>query len=512
MHHNQSCTRIARALRVNLCTGTLLLCAAFANANVSLKTQVKIADNALHFNGKDLNIKNLNSANKSPDTYDFFFGRNISAHGDAVKTYKHYVFMTWYLGGKENRNVMLSRYNTLTGAVSTIKFPHKHTGFRGDPNIGESHNTIGLAISPLNGTIHMVYDLHAYDDNNHGGKFKDDFFRYSYSLKNAADAEDKDFTLDLFVKDTSPVSQGKDDYKHLTMTGDLNDRANFARLTYPKFFETDDGILLLYMRLGGNNNGAYVFNRYDQLTNTWSRFTHFNYNNQITKGNEYNWGLYGSMKYLNGKLRVGFQQRSNNKEDKFIYQNGVYYAYSDHPQGFGDWKNHKGETMTWPLVNSDEIKVFEPGDYIDHTEVDSVHIVQGFDWTVTARGDIHIMSKVRSTNRKHPDYKEINIHSYKPADAKDFIISTDFAGATAIYTSGDNIYIIGLDQGTPFVEKAVGGTNNFTRVYKAKGKKKFDHGVVHITGGKAYYFLMERLPGDLTTSQPLYLQIIDLDI
>ena len=181
MHHNQSCTRIARALRVNLCTGTLLLCAAFANANVSLKTQVKIADNALHFNGKDF---------------------NISAHGDAVKTYKHYVFMTWYLGGKENRNVMLSRYNTLTGAVSTIKFPHKHTGFRGDPNIGESHNTIGLAISPLNGTIHMVYDLHAYDDNNHGGKFKDDFFRYSYSLKNAADAEDKDFTLDLFVKDT----------------------------------------------------------------------------------------------------------------------------------------------------------------------------------------------------------------------------------------------------------------------------------------------------------------------
>jgi hypothetical protein len=151
-------------------------------ADVTLLSNVKIADNALHFDGKKLSHGTLGDADTG-DKYDFFFGRNISAHGDAVKTYKHYVFMTWYKGGKDVRNMMLSRYNTLTGTVATVEFPHRHTGFRGDPNIGESHNTIGLSVSPINGTIHMVFDMHAYNNTNHGGKFKDDYFRYTYSRK-----------------------------------------------------------------------------------------------------------------------------------------------------------------------------------------------------------------------------------------------------------------------------------------------------------------------------------------
>jgi len=495
------------------CIKTLLVSTTFLSifslsAEVSLEKQVKITQEGLHFDGRNLDYSNVST----PDTgekYDYFFGPNISAHGDAVKTYKHYVFMTWYKGGKNERNVMLSRYDTLSGELSTIEFPHKHTGFRGDPLVGESHNTIGLAVSPINGTIHMVFDMHAYDDNNHGGKFKDDFFRYSYSIPGTAELPQSEFTLDKFVKDTSEISQGNDDYKHLTMTGDLGDKGNFARLTYPKFFTTVDGTLLLYMRLGGNNNGAYVFNRYDADAQKWSTFTKFNENNQKLKGNAYNWGLYGNMKYVNGKLRVGFQQRSNDNSDKYKYQNGVYYAYSDHPDGFGDWKNHKGETMTWPLINSDEIKVFEPGDYISHTEANSVYIVGSFDWTVTEKGDIHIISKVRSTDRNRPDYEEVYIHSYKPAGADEFIISTEFTGASEIYTSGDNVYIVGLDGGHPYVEKARGGTNDFVRVYEANGGPVFDHGTLYIKDGKVYYYLMERTSGN---SMPLYLQIIDLDL
>ncbi|MDP5030936.1 MAG: BNR-4 repeat-containing protein [Paraglaciecola sp.] len=496
---------------------TLLIMASFiggslqgANAEVTLEKQVKISDEGLHFNGKSLDYGNLATANTSTDTYDYFFGRNISAHGDSVKPYKNYVFMTWYRGGKDDRHVMLSRYNTTTGVTKTIEFPHKHTGFRGDPNIGESHNTIGLAVSPINGTIHMVFDMHAYDDNNHGGKFKNDYFRYSFSVAGAADVPDEQFTLDQFVKDTSSVSQGPDDYKHLTMTGNLADKGNFARLTYPKFFENTDGTLLLYMRLGGNNNGGYVFNRYDATTQKWSKFTAFNVVTAKNFGNDYNWGLYGNMKYVNGKLRVGFQQRSSDNNDRYTYQNGVYYAYSDHPEGNGDWKNHKGESMTFPLVNSDEIKVFEPGDFISHTEANSVYIVGDFDWTVTEKGDVHIISLVRSTNKNRPDYEEVYIHSYKPAGAEEFIHSTDFGGATEIYTAGDNVYIVGLNSsGYPYVEKTIGGTNNFVRVYEATEGIQFDHGTIDIKDGKVYYYLMERGEG---TAMPLHLQIIDLDL
>ena len=498
-----------------LFTAALSSCAASTsgiNNYVSLIEEIKITDNGLHFNGKKLTHGTLEKASTDNDSYDFFFGRNISAHGDAITTYKHYVFMTWYRGGKADRHVMLSRYNKNTETVSTIEFPHQHTGFRGDPNIGESHNTIGISVSPINGTIHMVYDLHAYDNNNHGGKFVNDYFRYSFSEVGTADLADTEFTLDKFVKDTSSINQGPDDYKHLTMTGNLADQDNFARLTYPKFFTTADGTLLLYMRLGGNNNGAYVFNRYDAQQQKWTLFTKFNLNNQAMEGNPYNWGLYGKMKYINEKLRVGFQQRSANNSDKYLYQNGVYYAYSNHPYGFEDWYNHQGNRITFPLINSDEIKVYEPGDYISHQEPNSVHIVGRFDWTVTAKGDIHTISSVRSKDTKRPDYEEVNIHAYKPIGAKEFVISTDFAGASSIYTSGDDIYIIGLDNGYPFIEIAKGGTNNFERVYYANNGKKFDHGTLHIDDGKVYFYLMEQSAGDIKSSLPLYLQIIDLNI
>jgi hypothetical protein len=507
-----SCKRIVQS-----CTAALLLSSLIVNADVTLESEVQIADNGLYFDGVDLNYGNVDQANTGVP-YDFFFGRSISAHGDAVKTYKHYVFMTWYRGGKDDRHVMLSRFNTITNETVDIEFPHRHTGFRGNPLIGESHNTIGLAVSPVNGTIHMVYDMHAYNDSNHDGVFKDDFFRYSYSVAGAAEVPDEEFTLAKFVKDTSSVSQGDDDYKHLVMTGNLADKSNFASLTYPKFFKTTDGTLLLYMRLGGNNNGAYVFNRYDAETQTWSRFNKFNLNNQASQGNAYNWGLYGNMKYLNGKLRVGFQQRSSDNNDKYKYQNGVYYAYSNHPEGVGEWFNHSDESITWPLVNSDEIKVYEPGDYITHEQPNSVYIVGSFDWTVTARGDIHTISRV-STNTSSSEAaqygfadvprEDVYIHAYKPVGADEFIIDTDFVGASAIYTAGDNVYIIGLANNRPYVEVASGGTNTFERVYQQTSGLSFSHGTIYIENGKVYYYLMEQGAG---SARPLHLQVIDLDI
>jgi len=57
---------------------------------------------------------------------------------------------------------MLTRYNTVTGTMATIEFPHTHTGFQNKWWLGESHNTIAVGISPLNGTIHLLYDMHAY--------------------------------------------------------------------------------------------------------------------------------------------------------------------------------------------------------------------------------------------------------------------------------------------------------------------------------------------------------------
>lgn len=467
-------------------------------SQVKLEKEIKISDIGLHFDGSKVTSSASNTGENAP--YDYFFGRNISAHGDCITSYGDYVFLTWYKGDKAVRNVMLTRYNTKTNTSVTLEFPHRHTGYQNRWWIGESHNTIAVGVSPLDGTIHLLYDMHSYSRTRPSdGSLSKDYFRYSFSVKNAASLSDEEFTLDKFVKNSTGG------YKHLGLNG-VEDYSNFSALTYPKFFINNSGDLFMYMREGGNNNGAYKFSKYNASTSTWSGFTHFNVlNARSQSGITYNWGLYGDIKYENGKMRIGFQRRSQNNNDKYQYQNGVYYAYSDDQDGFTQWKNHKGEDFSLPLYDADFIKVMEPGDYVQTTQANKVSIVSGFDWTVTENEDVHIISKVRDNENGVTK----SLHTYKPSGAADFITSEDFAGAETIYTSGTDVFIIGLTNGRVYVEKATGGTNNFTRVYQQTSGRSFDHGQIYIKNNKLFYYLMENKSG---SAQPLYLQIIDLGI
>ena len=475
---------------------TLLFITSLADAQVTLEKEIKITDLAMYFNG----ARNQNSTNSNPNTpHDYAYGRTLTPHGDCIKTYKQYVFMSWYRGGKTDRHVMLTRYNTETGSMQTIEFPHQHTGFKGKWWIGETHNTIAVGISPINGTVHMVYDMHAYTNS---GAFANDYFRYSYSVDNAADLPDNEFTLDKFVKD--PLDG---DYRHTTMDG-KRDAPHYDRFTYPQFFLNDRGELFLTARDGTSHDGAQAFIKYEASANKWGRFKYLNALGAQSKGESHNWSIYGSIKYANGKIRAGFQRRLNTGSDKFQYQNGVYYAYSDDPTGASQWKNHKAEDMTFPLVKAQEVLVYEPGDYVATTQQNQVHIVSGFDWTVTDNGDVHIISRVRDKQNNVTK----NIHSYKPNGTSEFIISTNFRGADNLYTSGKNVYIIGLNSsGRPFVEKTEGGTNQFTKVYEQTSGRSFRKGEVYISEGKLYYYLLENNASTGDT-QPTYLQVIDLNI
>ena len=494
--------KIAKRMSFKLCVIIALMhiTSSVLTAQVTLEKEVKITDLGLHFDGSKVSSGASNTGDNTP--YDFFFGRNISAHGDAVKAFGDYVFMTWYRGGKADRHLMLSRYNKVTGVVATIEFPHRHTGYQNRYWIGESHNTCAVGISPLDGTIHLLYDMHAYSASRPSdGSLADDYFRYSYSVPNAATVIDSEFTIDKFVVDNGVAG----DYTHLRTPGNVA-QSEFVALTYPTFFLNDLGDLLFFMREGGNNNGMYKFSKYDANTGTWNNFTDFNrLNARSQPGITYNWGLYGDIKYVNGKIRIGFQRRSQNNDDKYQYQNGVYYAYSDDPSGATGWKNHKGESFNLPLWDADFIKVMEPGDYVTTTQKDKVYIVGNFDWTVTANEDLHIISRVKDNENNVTKF----LHTYKPSGAADFITSEDFSGGSALYTAGNDVFIVGLKNGRVFVDKTEGGTNNFQRVYEATTGRTFDHGVVHIADGKVYYYLMENSSG---SAQPLYLQIIDLGI
>lgn len=467
-------------------------------SQVVLESEVKITDFGLHFSGA--RVANSSPDNGSSALYDYVFGNKISAHGDCIKTYGDYVFMTWYHGGKTNRHVMLTRYNKVTGTMATIQFPHTHTGFQNKWWLGESHNTIAVGISPLDGTIHLLYDMHAYSATKPSdGSLANDYFRYSYSVPNAATLPDSQFTLSQFVQNNAGG------YKHLRLTGSISQN-QFDGLTYPTFFLNDSGELIMNMREGGNNNGKYKFTKYDANTGNWSSFIDFNaLNAQNQSGITHNWGLYGSLKYVNGKMRIGFQRRSGDNNDKYQYQNGVYYAYSDDQTGASNWKSHDGTPFSLPLYDADLIKIMEPGDYVQTQQANQVYIVGGFDWTVTDNGDVHIISRVRDDENNVTK----NLHTYKPAGAMNFTTSENFSGGEAIYTAGDDVFIIDLNNGRVRVQKTDGGTNNFTTIYQATTGRTFSHGKVHIIDGKLHYYLMENASG---SARPLYLQIIDLDI
>ncbi|WP_053084548.1 BNR-4 repeat-containing protein [Catenovulum maritimum] len=484
-----------------------------STAAIKLEHEIKVTDQALFFDGVKKSVPQARTqAYIEGQKYNYAYGNAIAPHGDAIKVYKNYVFMTWYRGGILDRHVMLTRYNTLTGKSVTIEFPHQHTGFEGRWWVGETHNTIAVAISPKDETIHLLYDMHAYRENTDtggNGDIRKDYFRYSYSLAGAASVTDNNFTLTQFVKDTSVNSEGATDYKHLTMTG-IEDHGQFSRLTYPTFFTSHDGDLFLHMRQGSSHDGRVVFNKYLAEQGKWSHFKSFNVLGAGKKGEIKNWSIYGKMKYADGKIRIGFQRRFN-LPDRFRAQDGMFYAYSDDPSGETQWKNYKGEAITMPLVKADEALVMRPGDLLpDATAKDQVSITGGFDWTVTENGDLHLIGQTNEWVNKKV-IKKVYSHTYQKAGVGELITTTDFPPASQLYTAGENIYIIGLEQGRPFVEQAKGGTNDFTRVYYAPvGSQSFQKGIVHIHDGKLYYYLLEK--GGAGDKRTTYLQIINLDI
>ena len=466
----------------------------FVNAQVVLESEVHITDLAMYFDG---NKVALSTSTNSQSGYDYVYGTALTPHGDCIKAYENYVFMTWYRGGKNDRHVMLTRYNKDTGVKKTIEFPHQHTGYNGKWWIGETHNTIAVGICPKDGTIHMVYDMHR---NGNVAAFSNDYLRYSYSVKNAATVSDDEFDINLFVQ--SP----NNNYKHLAFPG-ITDTNTTKLLTYPAFFTNDQGDLFMKNRFGYSENGKFLFAKYDG--HDWEGYTDFNRTGASGFGSEYNWGLYGDMKYLNGKIRIGFQRRSNNRQDKYLYQNGFYYAYSDDPSGLNQWKDHEGLGFSRPLAIADKILISEPGDEVSTTQKNAVYMVSGFDWTVTENNDIHFIGKVKDNENNVTKY----VHTYKPAGATSFTTSTNFSGAETLYSSGDNVYIIGLNSsGRPRIKKASGGTNLFTTVYEATTGKRFRKGQAYIYEGKLYYYLLENNTTDSDDTQPTYMQIIDLGI
>ncbi|MFC4723655.1 BNR-4 repeat-containing protein [Geojedonia litorea] len=243
---------------------------------------------------------------------NYRFSQRITPHGDCIDVVNGYAFITWYKGGMDTRNLMLSRknLNIPNSPWVTIQFPHKHVGqggelLNGTGIRGDSHNTAAIGVSTIDDTIHIIYDMHAYSS----ASLPNDFFNYSVSLKNKAFVPDNEFTLAIF--------------NYLKSGGD------YERMTYPMIHRADDGSLIARYRQGGSGNGDILLAHYDG--SVWSNNWLF-HEGTLALPNRNN--MYGGERFLNGKFYSGFSIRYSTNNDAntsngYLLNSGLYYAYTN---------------------------------------------------------------------------------------------------------------------------------------------------------------------------------------
>ncbi|TXG39493.1 BNR-4 repeat-containing protein [Seonamhaeicola maritimus] len=427
---------------------------------------------------------------------NYRFSQRITPHGDCVDVVNGYAFVTWYKGGMDTRNLMLSRKNLNVSNSNwiTIEFPHKHVGqggelLNGTGIRGDSHNTAAIGISTIDDTIHIIYDMHAYRSTS----LPNDFFNYSVSLKNKAFVPDNEFTLAIFNPKQNYLKSGGD----------------YERMTYPMIHRADDGSLIARYRQGGSGNGDILLAHYDG--NVWSNNWLF-HEGTLSSPNTNN--MYGGERFLNGKFYSGFSIRYSTNNDintsnGYMLNSGLYYAYTNGiPKNASTpWFDVNDTSISLPIRNNinpnlDPVQIAQPGD--DYGTASLPKSSSDPAWTVTENGAIHFVQRVDSRN----------VHYYK-LDA-DINFSSNVGGLIPnpqtrgeIYSYKNHVFMVELLGGKVNIKTTLEGQNDWKIVYIGTESINFNHFDAFVEGNKLYVYLMEdtgnNSPG-VGDKRPLYFQ------
>ncbi|WP_345163580.1 BNR-4 repeat-containing protein [Algibacter aquimarinus] len=427
---------------------------------------------------------------------NFRFGQRISPHGDCVDVVNGYAFVTWYKGGMDTRNLMLSRKNLNVPNSNwvTIEFPHKHVGqggelLKGTGIRGDSHNTAAIGVSTIDNTIHILYDMHAY----RSSSLPNDFFNYSVSKANMAFVPDNEFTLDIFNPKRNYLKSGED----------------YERMTYPMIHRADDGSLIARYRQGGSGNGDILFAHYDG--SVWSNNWLF-HEGTLALPNRNN--MYGGERFLNGKFYSGFSIRyatnnDTNTSNGYMLNSGLYYAYTNGiPKNASTpWFDVNDTSISLPIRNNinpniDPVQIAQPGD--DYGTATLPRSSSDPAWTVTENGAIHYVQRV--DNR--------NVHYYKLTTDTNF--SSNVGGLIPnpqtrgeLYSYKNHVIMVELLGGKVNIKTTLEGQNDWKIVYTGTESINFAHFDAFVAGNKLYVYLMENTgnntPG-VGDKRPLYFQ------
>ena len=447
---------------------------------VNLDVSTKVADDGLYFAGtKDVNYR---------------FGPRITPHGDCVDVVNGYAFVTWYKGGMDKRNLMLSRKNLNVPNSSwvSIEFPHQHVGQNGEllngTGIrGDSHNTAAIGVSTIDNTIHIIYDMHAY----RASSLPNHFFNYSVSLANKAFVPDNEFTIDIFNPKRNYLKSGR----------------NYERLTYPMIHRADDGSLIARFRQGGSGNGDILLAHYNG--SSWSNNWLF-HEGTLSAPNTNN--MYGGERFLHGKFYSGFSIRystnnSSSTSNGYMLNSGLYYAYTNGipKNSTVPWYDVNDVAISLPIKNNinpnlDPVQFAQPGD--DYGTASMPRSSSDPAWTVTENGAIHFVQRV--DNR--------NVHYYKLAADANFSSNADGLIPNPqtrgeVYSYKKHVFMVELLGGKVNVKSTPEGKNDWKIVYASTETINFAHFDAFVDDNKLYVYLMKNTgnntPG-VGDKRPLY--------
>jgi len=230
-----------------------------------------------------------------------------------LTTYRGYQYVTYF---DAQRRLCVGRRKLPSGSWEVIQF--KDHRFESN----DSHNASVIGICDKDGTIHLAFDHHASPLN----------YRVS-KLGAAHHPESVPWNADLFAGVMHSLGS--------VMTDE--------RVTYPRFFSSPNGKLMLYYRAVTSGDGDGMIEEYDGEKHDWTpglgKFIARDIGTYTYGGNtsQYRCPYMNSLSYAGGRLHASWVWRDRFERTNVGNQHDLCYAYSD---DYGrTWCNSEGVTI-----------------------------------------------------------------------------------------------------------------------------------------------------------------------
>lgn len=384
----------------------------------------------------------------------YHYAASISPRGDCMTVVNGYIFFGWYKGGMTKRDLMISRKKIGSGGWVTVQLPHKNTLIQPGNRWGDSHNTISVAVSKIDGTVHIFYDHH------------NDPLKYIVSKKNKAFAPDSEFTLDAFEPTRGYLVPGQP-----------------ITITYPKVTTNAAGEIILNYRKGSAVGGNEMVHAYNGTS--WTT------NKQVTRGSGVPYVVeadrnyaYGNPYFNNGDMYYAWSVRWAAKKDLGVLNEGVYLAKCG-PTMTSPWIDPNGVAHTLPIQDYSPFLVDLPASNAGKGSSGGPGIV------VSEDGDVHLSYNGRGSG---------NTYQYTYTRKAGDTAFTKHTGTMKTGLSWNNrFYTISAGGSTIRITSGAPGSTNYVTELVHNTTRSFDADASYIEDGKIVIISSENRQTDKRT-------------